>query len=150
MKKIKLLAVGSVKESYLRNRIKKLSEEVNKTYKLELIEVPDESIPKNPSETEINNIKKAEGDKLLSHIDPKDYVVALCIDGKPTDNSDLRRIMEKAYENYASSVVYVIGGSLGLSDEVVRRANYRASFSDMTFPHQLMRVMLLEALTYDS
>ena len=82
-------------------------------------------------------------------INPKDYVVALCIDGKPTDNIMLKELYNKAENNYAESFVLIIGGSLGLSDEVVKRADYKLSISDMTFPHQLMRVLLLEII-YDS
>ncbi|MBR1815790.1 MAG: 23S rRNA (pseudouridine(1915)-N(3))-methyltransferase RlmH [Lachnospiraceae bacterium] len=149
MNKIKILVVGSVKEEFLRNKINELRRKIEKCgkYKVEIIEVPDESIPENASETVIEKIKNIEGKKLLSKIEAKDYVIALCIDGKSTTNEDMNRLMYRAFSNYCTSVVYVIGGSLGLSDETVKRADYRLSFSNMTFPHQLMRVILLEAIS---
>ncbi|MBQ9607977.1 MAG: 23S rRNA (pseudouridine(1915)-N(3))-methyltransferase RlmH [Lachnospiraceae bacterium] len=147
MNKIKILTVGNVKEAYFRNKINALCKEINKKYSVEIVEVSDESIPKNPGEAIIENIKNIEGKKLLSKIDSKDYVIALCIDGKPTANDDMIKLMDRVFGNYYNSVVYVIGGSLGLSGEVVKRADYKLSFSNMTFPHQLMRVMLLEAIS---
>ena len=148
MNKIKILTVGNIKEAYFKNKINELNNTINKSkkYTLEIIEVSDESIPKNPSDAVIENIKDTEGKKLMSKIEAKDYVIALCIDGRPSTSEDMKKLLYKAFDNYCNSVVYVIGGSLGLSDEIIKRADYKLSFSNMTFPHQLMRVMLLEAL----
>ena len=94
-------------------------------------------------------IKNSEGERILSNIGNKEYVVALCIEGKPTDNKKLSELIKKAEEDYYDSLTLIIGGSLGLSDEVVKKADYKLSFSNMTCPHQLMRVVLLETI-YDS
>lgn len=148
MLKVKLICVGKVKEVYYRDKIEELKSRIsrNKKYSLEIIEVPDESIPKNAGVSIMESIKKTEGEKLLSNIKKKDYVIALCIEGKPTDNKKLTELIRKAKEDYYDSIVFVIGGSLGLSDKVISRANYKLSFSNLTFPHQLMRAMLLEVI----
>lgn len=148
---IKLITVGKVKEEYYRNKLDELKNKFNSGNgcKIKIIEVPDESIPDKQSEAVLRNIKSKEGARVLSEIEKNDYVVALCIDGKPTDNKKLKELFIKAREDYRSSFVLIIGGSLGFSDEVINRADYKLSISDMTFPHQLMRVMLLEII-YDS
>ncbi|MBQ9277410.1 MAG: 23S rRNA (pseudouridine(1915)-N(3))-methyltransferase RlmH [Lachnospiraceae bacterium] len=145
---IKLIAVGKVKEEYFRNKIDELKDKINARhrYNINIIEVPDESIPEKQSETVLENIKNKEGKKILSKIEKKDYVVALCIDGKSTDDSKLFELIKRAESDYKTSFVLVIGGSLGLSDEVIKRADYKLSISGMTFPHQLMRVVILEIL----
>ncbi len=145
---IKLIAVGKVKEEYYRKKIEELKSDINYVHKkrIEIIEVPDESIPVKQSTPVLEGIKNKEGDRILSKIDKNDYVVALCIDGKPTEQKKLKELFVRAKENYCSSFVLVIGGSLGLSDDVIKRADYKLSISNMTFPHQLMRVMMLEIL----
>ena len=94
----------------------------------------------------IRKIKDTEGEKILSQLQNTDYVAALCIDGRKMDNSKIQKSIEIAEQRGKTSIAFVIGGSLGLSDAVVKRADEKISFSDMTFPHQLMRVMLLEVL----
>ena len=113
---------------------------------IQLICLKDESIPKQTSETVIRKIKETEGEKILSQIQNTDYVAALCIDGKKMDNSIIKKSIATAEQRGKSSIAFVIGGSLGLSDAVVKRADEKISFSNMTFPHQLMRVMLMEVL----
>jgi len=110
------------------------------------VELSDESIPSNPSQAVIDKIKIKEGDKILQQIKGNDYVIALCIDGKSTDLSLMKKQIEKARSAQCENVVFIIGGSLGLDEKVVNRANYKMSFSNMTFPHQLMRVMLSEQI----
>lgn len=146
MKNIKVIVVGKVKEEYFRNIINEYIKDINKYVSAELIEVSDESIPKNPSQIVMDSIKEKEGDKILSHIQNIDYVIPLCIEGKLTDNSILKEKINSAIRDIQGSVCFIIGGSLGLSDRVIKRGNYRLSFSKMTFPHQLMRVMLLEEI----
>ena len=148
---IKLVTVGKVKEKYYRDKIERLIKDINSIpgKNIKLIEVPDESIPDNAGNAIMKSIKDKEGKKILSNIGSKDYVVALCIDGTPTDNEMLKGLYKKAVNNYAESFALIIGGSLGLSDEVIKRADYKLSISDMTFPHQLMRVLILEII-YDS
>lgn len=143
---LKIIVVGRVKEEYFRNKIEEYVYRLNKKHNIEVIELMDESIPKNAGESVWDSIKEKEGRRILERIDNNDYVVALCIDGKMTDSEGLAGIAAKSLNRGAGSLVFIIGGSLGLHDCVVRRADYRLSFSRMTFPHQLMRVMLLEQL----
>ncbi len=140
---IKIITVGNVKELYYRNKISEYMSSISKRYKAELIELKDESIPKNASDLVLNSIKDTEGNRILEYVNSSDYVIALCIDGVKTTNQGMRKQLDKAASLGKDIVVFIIGGSLGLSDKVVKRANYKLSFSDMTFPHQLMRVMLL-------
>lgn len=145
---IKLIVVGKVKEEHYRKKIDELKNKINSghEYKINIIEVPDESIPDKQSDIIINNIKAKEGERILSKIDRNDYVTALCIEGKPTDIIGLKDLIKRAEADYKSSFVLVIGGSLGLSGDVIKRADYKLSISNMTFPHQLMRVVMLEIL----
>lgn len=140
---IKIITVGNVKELYYRNKISEYMSSISKRYRAELIELKDESIPKNASDLVLNSIKDTEGNRILEYVNSSDYVIALCIDGVKTTNQGMRKQLDKAASLGKDTVVFIIGGSLGLSDKVVKRANYKLSFSDMTFPHQLMRVMLL-------
>lgn len=144
---IKIIVVGTVKESFYQKKIEEFYTKIRKNIPLELICLKDESIPKQTSDVVIRKIKETEGEKILSRIHSTDYVAALCIDGKKIDNSKIKKSIETAEQRGKSSIAFVIGGSLGLSDAVVKRADEKISFSNMTFPHQLMRVMLMEVLT---
>ncbi len=143
---IKLLVLGKIKEEFYRIKLEEYYRCISKKVNFKVIELADESIPSNPSQVVIDKIKRTEGDKLLEHINGNDYVVALCIDGKSTDLSMMEKQIRKAKNNQCDSIVFIIGGSLGLDDRVVNRANYKMSFSSMTFPHQMMRVMLAEQI----
>ncbi len=143
---IKLIVVGNVKEMFYQKKIEEYQRQINKKMPVQLICLKDESIPKQTSDTVIRKIKETEGEKILGQIRNTDYVAALCIDGKKMDNSKIKKSIETAQQRGKTSIVFVIGGSLGLSDAVVRRADEKISFSNMTFPHQLMRVMLMEVL----
>lgn len=143
---IKVIVVGSVKEAYYRNKIEIYRKKIAQCRSFEMLELKDESIPKNAAESVVEKIKDMEGEKILAHVLPGEYVIALCIDGRATTEEKLHEIMESAEERAASGITFVIGGSLGLGSGVIKRADYRMSFSRMTFPHQLMRVMLLEQL----
>lgn len=146
MEYIKLIVVGKLKEDYLRNKAFEYERLIEKKNKIKVIELLDESIPKNAKESINAIVKEKEGDKILEQIKNTDYVIALCIDGKVTTSEKLREIVNKGKSNTNGDVVFVIGGSLGLDDRVVKRANEKISFSKMTFPHQLMRIMLLEQM----
>lgn len=146
MVNIKLIAVGSIKEAYYRNKIDEYKRQIQKHGALRLIEVRDESIPRNAGERICERIKNTESEKIMCHIEQSDYVIALCIDGTITTAEKLSAVICRAAEGEAHCVTFVIGGSLGLGEQVIRRADYRMSCSDMTFPHQLMRVMLLGQL----
>lgn len=151
MANIKLIAVGSIKEAYYRNKINEYMGQIQRHGDLKLVEIKDESIPRNAGDRICERIKLVEGEKILSHIQPQDYVIALCIDGTPTTEEKLINVLQRAETGAKTGcITFVIGGSLGLSEQVIRRADYRMSCSNMTFPHQLMRVMLLGQLaTYD-
>lgn len=141
--KITVISVGKIKETYLQKGIDEYSKKIGKKHIFEMIELEDEKTPDGASEKEEEKIKEIEGKRILSKIKEEDYVIALCIEGKAYDNEKLKEIVRKAGEKRC---VFIIGGSLGLSKEVVKRANVKISFSNMTFPHQLMRYMLLEVI----
>lgn len=143
---LRIIVVGKIKETYYRNKAEEYLHSINKHHSIDIIELSDESIPKNAGNTIINSIKECEGKKILDNIQSTDYVIALCIDGKMVSSDNLKNVIDKAESRCLSRVVFIIGGSLGLSDSLIRRADYKLSFSAMTFPHQLMRVMLLEQL----
>lgn len=145
--KIKLIVVGNVKETYYRNQIENLKNMINKRHEFTICELKDESIPKNASEAEEMKVREVEGARILDQITNGDYVYALCIDGTMLQSKQLKEHVQNQSEKTNGSLVFVIGGSIGLSNAVVARANYKLSFSKMTFPHQLMRVMLLEQIS---
>ena len=144
--KITLLTVGKIKEKYLRDGIAEYAKRLGRYCRLEIIEVADEKTPDNASAAQEYQIKEVEGERLLRYIKDTDYVMALAIDGKMLDSVELSEKLERLFVQGKSILVFVIGGSLGLSEEVLCRADYRLSFSKMTFPHQLMRMILLEQL----
>src|SRR5690606_28386328 len=114
--------------------------------KIKIIEVPDEKAPESLSEREMTLVKQKEGKRILTKIKPDDYVIALAIEGKMKTSEQLAADLDKLATYGKSNICFVIGGSLGLSEEVLQRANEQLSFSPLTFPHQLMRLILLEQL----
>lgn len=142
--KITILCVGKVKEKFFRDAIDEFSKRLSRYCKLEVIEVADEKTEEQASDTEVRLIKTKEGERILKNIKEDAYVITLCIDGKQLDSVELAEKIEMLGIQGTSHIYFVIGGSLGLSEEVIRRANFKLSFSKMTFPHQLMRVILLE------
>lgn len=146
MSRISLLCVGKIKEKYLKDGIGEYAKRLSRYCKLDIIEVSDEKTPDGASQTVEEQIKNLEGDKLMKHIRDDDYVIALAIDGKMLDSVELSKKMEQLAVTGVSHLVFVIGGSLGLSDSILKRADFKLSFSKMTFPHQLMRMILLEQI----
>ena len=142
--RITVVCVGKIKEKYFTMAIDEYTKRLSRYCKLNIIEVPDEKTPDQASEAEELQIKKKEGERILSNIKDQAYVIALAIQGKMLDSVELAKKIETLGTYGDSQIVFVIGGSLGLSDEVLARANMKLSFSPMTFPHQLMRVVLLE------
>ena len=142
--RINILCVGKIKEKYLKLGIDEFKKRLSKYCKLEIIELEDEKAPENLSDKEMLMIKEKEGKKILSKIKDNSYVIALAIDGKNLSSEELAETINKLGVRGISNITFVIGGSLGLSDEVLSRADYKLSFSKMTFPHQLMRLILLE------
>ena len=142
--RINIVCVGKIKEKYLKLGIDEFKKRLSKYCKLEIIELEDEKAPENLSDKEMLMIKEKEGKKILSKIKDNSYVIALAIDGKNLSSEELAETINKLGLRGISNITFVIGGSLGLSDEVLSRADYKLSFSKMTFPHQLMRLILLE------
>ena len=144
--KITLIAVGKIKERYFEDAIREYSKRLSRYCRLEIIQVADEKTPDGASEALEEQIKEKEGRRMLDQIREGAYVIALAVEGKQLDSLELAARMERLAVEGKSQLVFLIGGSLGLSKEVMRRADFALSFSAMTFPHQLMRVILLEQL----
>ena len=142
---ITIITVGKLKEKYLKEAINEYSKRLTKYCSLEIIEVADEKTPENASAKEEENIKLKEGQSILKHI--KDmYVIALDLKGKMISSDELAGFIEDRALSGSSHITFIIGGSLGISQEVLNRCHYKLCFSKMTFPHQLFRVMLLEQI----
>lgn len=143
---IRVLSVGKIKERYLNDAIAEYAKRLSRYCKLTFLQVADEKTPDKASDALNKQIKDTEGQRLMKNIREQDYVIALAIDGKMPDSVELSEKIQKLGVEGKSSVVFVIGGSLGLSDIVLSRADEKISFSRMTFPHQLMQVILLEQI----
>jgi 23S rRNA (pseudouridine1915-N3)-methyltransferase len=143
---IHILTVGKIKEKYLSDGIAEYAKRLSRYCKLRFTQVADEKTPDKASEALNRQIKEIEGERILKNIREQDYVIALAIDGKMPDSVELARKLERLGIEGKSSLVFVVGGSLGLSDAVLARANEKLSFSKMTFPHQLMQMILLEQI----
>ena len=141
-----IVGVGKIKEKFFTDAILEYSKRLSKYCNLEIVEVADEKTPDNASLHEEELIKDKEGDRILKNIGDRDYVIALAIEGKQLSSPEMANMVEKLSVDGISSIAFVIGGSLGLSSKVLSRADYKLSFSRMTFPHQLMRVILLEQI----
>lgn len=146
MSNIKIVCVGKIKEKFYRDAIAEYDKRLSRYCRLQIVEVADEKTPDRCSGTEADQIKAREGARILNNIREQDHVIALAIDGKGWDSVGLAEHLEQLAVSGKSSLVFVIGGSLGLHADVLRRADESVSFSAMTFPHQLMRVILLEQL----
>ncbi|MGN0265010.1 MAG: 23S rRNA (pseudouridine(1915)-N(3))-methyltransferase RlmH [Oliverpabstia sp.] len=144
--KITIITVGKIKEKYLRDAIAEYSKRLSKYCKLEILEVIDEKTPDNASILVENQIRDKEGERILKLIKDDAYVITLEIGGTMLDSVEFAEKIETLGIQGKSHICFVIGGSLGLGDAVCRRSDYAVSFSLMTFPHQLMRVILLEQI----
>lgn len=143
---IRILSVGKIKEKYLRDGIAEYAKRLGRYCRLSFIQTEDEKTPDKASETLNRQIKEKEGERLSRHIRERDYVIALAIEGEALDSQKFSQKLERLGVEGASCVVFVIGGSLGLSEKILKRADFRLSFSPMTFPHQLMQLVLLEQI----
>jgi 23S rRNA (pseudouridine1915-N3)-methyltransferase len=139
---ISVVTVGKLKEKYLKMGI----DEYLKRLKVEFIEVADEKAPEELSELEMIQVKQKEGERILAKIGQDTYVIALAINGKMQSSEELADTLDKLATYGKSKIAFIIGGSLGLSEEVLKRANEHLSFSKMTFPHQLMKLILVEQI----
>lgn len=142
--RITLIAVGKIKERFFEDAIKEYEKRLGRYCKLEIIQVADERTPEGAGEALESQIKEREGERILAQIKDGVYVIALAIEGKMLDSEELAEKIGRLGVEGVSQIVFVIGGSLGLSEKVIHRADFALSFSRMTFPHQLMRVILLE------
>lgn len=144
--KITILTVGKIKEKYLKDAIAEYQKRLSKYCKLEIIEVADEKTPDRASEVVEESIRDKEGARLQKFMKDDDYVITLEINGKMIDSVELSNKIDSLGINGISRIVFVIGGSIGLSSDICKRSDFALSFSKMTFPHQLMRVILLEQI----
>lgn len=142
---INIVAVGSIKEKFFKDAVSEYAKRLSRYVKLNIIEVKDEKTPAMASALEEEKIKEVESERILSKL-PNSYVVALTIDGKKYSSEELAKRMEKYDILSNGNLSFIIGGSLGLHKSVIDRADEKLSFSEMTFPHQLMRVILLEQI----
>lgn len=144
--KISVICVGKLKEKYLKMGIDEYMKRLGRYCDLNVIELPDEKTPDNASDATNDAIKKKEGDRILKSLKENSYCIVLAIKGKSLSSEELADHMDKLFVSGKSHISFIIGGSLGLSDEVLSRADYQLSFSKMTFLHQLMRVILFEQI----
>ena len=144
--KITLITVGKIKEKYLKDAISEYSKRLSRYCKLEIIEVADEKTPDNASQIVEDGIRDKEGERILKYVKEDAFVVTLEIKGKLLTSEELADKIETLGIQGTSHIIFIIGGSIGLGNEVLKLSNYALSFSKMTFPHQLMRVILLEQI----
>jgi len=143
---ISIITVGKLKEKYLKQGIEEYLKRLTAYAKVDVIEVPDEKAPEVLSDLEMVQVKQKEGERILAKISQDTYVIALAIQGKLGSSEELADSLDKLATYGKSKIAFVIGGSLGLSEEVIKRSNEQLSFSRMTFPHQLMRLILVEQI----
>ena len=144
--KIKIVTVGKLKEKYLKDGIAEYAKRISRFATVEMIELADEKIPDRASDSENAKILCVEGNRILSKIGEREFVVVLAIEGKTLSSEEFSKQLEQASINGSSTLTFVIGGSLGLSKEVKKRANLSVSFGRLTLPHQLMRLVLVEQI----
>lgn len=143
---ISIITVGKLKEKYLKQGIAEYTKRLSAYAKIDIIELADEKAPENLSETDMQIVKQKEGERILAKISSDTHVIALAIEGSMKTSEQLADNLDKLATYGKSKIAFVIGGSLGLSDEVMKRSNETLSFSKMTFPHQLMRLILVEQI----
>lgn len=143
---IAIITVGKLKEKYLKLGIEEYKKRLGAYAKIDLIEVADEKAPEQLSEAEMQIVKKKEGERILAKIAPDVHVIALAIDGKMKTSEEMARDINNLMTYGKSKIAFVIGGSLGLHEDVLSRANEQQSFGKMTLPHQLMKLVLIEQI----
>ena len=144
--KITVITVGKIKEKYLKDAITEYTKRLSKYCKLEIVEVADEKTPDNASETVEHMIRSKEAERILKYVKDDAHVITLEIQGKQLTSEEMAEKIEKLGVQGTSHIIFIIGGSIGLGEEVLQKSNFALSFSKMTFPHQLMRVILLEQI----
>jgi len=146
MQKITIISVGKIKEKYFTSAINEYTKRLGRYCQLKQIEIKDEKAAENLSKADLEIIKKREGERVLAHIKNNQYVITLEINGKQFSSTQLATHLQKLATNGKSNLIFIIGGSNGLAPIVSQKADLKISFSDMTFPHQLMRIILLEQI----
>lgn len=146
MLNISIICIGKIKENYLRDAINEYSKRLSKFCNLKITELQDEKLPTKINGSIINEIKNKECDKIIDAIKKDSYVICLDLNGKEYSSEDFSRKIENIALNFNSSITFIIGGTLGLNEKVLSLASEKICFSKMTFPHQLIRVFLLEQL----
>lgn len=144
--KIRIICVGKIKEKYLKDGIAEYAKRLSRFCTFEVNELPDEKIPDNPSPAECSRVIESEGDAILKKLSKDSFIVALCVEGKSMSSEELAAKVSSVTLMGKSTIDFIIGGSLGLSDRVKKRSDLRLSFSSFTFPHQLMRLVLTEQI----
>ena len=144
--KIKVVTVGKLKEKYLKDGIAEYLKRISRFAKLEMIELADEKTPDRASESENQKILGIEGQRILSKVGDRDFVIVLAIEGRTFSSEEFSKQLEEASIKGFSTLTFIIGGSLGLSSSVKNRANLSVSFGRLTLPHQLMRLVLVEQI----
>lgn len=145
MQKIKIVCVGKIKENYFTAAMEEYGKRLSRYCKFEVVEVPDVSVPDRPSDAQIFEVLKKEGETILKKLEGERQIVALCVEGKQMSSEKFAEFLEQSAME-GDSICFVIGGSHGLWNEVKQKAKRRLSFSEMTLPHQLMRVVLAEQI----
>ncbi len=146
MLNISIICIGKIKENYLKDAINEYSKRLSKFCNLKITELPDEKLPSKINDSIIAEIKNKECDKIIDAIKKDSYVICLDLKGKEYSSEDFSKKIENITLNFNSSITFIIGGTLGLNEKVLSLANEKICFSKMTFPHQLIRVFLLEQL----
>ena len=143
---IDIICVGKIKEQYLKDAVAEYSKRLSKYCSLTITEISDEQVPNNLNDKLAQNIKQIESNHILSHIKRDSYVICLDLKGKQFSSEEFSKKIENIELNDSSNITFIIGGTLGMSDELLKKSNELICFSKMTFPHQLIRVFLLEQL----
>lgn len=146
MTTVRILCVGKLKEAYFEQACVEFQKRLSRFCTMDIVEVPDEKAPDSLHPADEDLVRDKEGKRLLKAIGQKDFVVALAIDGRQMCSEDFAAFLEQKERDGVRALTFVIGGSLGLSPEVLARADYKLSFSKMTFPHRIARLLLLEQL----
>ena len=146
MQRVTVLCVGKLKEKFYIDAAAEYVQRLQRHCKLELIELPEQRLPDDPSPAEIQKALRAEGDAIREKLPKGGAVIALCIEGKPCSSQELCRRMAHLHVQGKTQLTFLIGGSVGLDEDLKRRADWRLSMSPMTFPHHMARIMLLEQI----
>lgn len=143
---INIICIGKLKEKYWQDAVTEYTKRISGYASIKIVELKEAKLPKNASAADERNVMEKEGESILGKISDSDYVIALEVEGKMLDSVELSKKLMNTFASGSSTIDLVIGGSLGLSDAVKKRANFGLSFSRMTFPHQMVRVVLLEQI----